>query len=208
MKRWLTLLFIATLVLIISACGGSDEEDSNDSGQDSGEETTENKEDGDSEEADSNDEITVTLNDVDGDEAAEATLTEVDDGVKIKLVGDGLPEEKAKHAFHIHEKGICEPRDFESAGGHYNPTDKNHGKEDADGQHAGDFDNIEVDADGEITEVEFTTDQISLDEDAENTVFSEDGTSLVIHDGPDDYKSQPSGDAGDRIACGVIAEPK
>src|SRR5699024_12084161 len=79
----------------------------------------------------------------DGNKAAEATLSNVDDGVNVKLVGDGLPEEKAKHGFHVHEKGICEPKDFESAGGHYNPLNKNHGKEDKDGQHAGDFDNID-----------------------------------------------------------------
>src|SRR5699024_948325 len=123
------------------------------------------------------------------------------------LVGDGLPEEKAKHGFHVHEKGICEPKDFESAGGHYNPLNKNHGKEDKDGQHAGDFDNIEVDADGEV-DVEFTTDQISLDKDATKPVFSEDGQSLSMHDDRAYYKPQPAGDAGDRVACGFIAEPE
>lgn len=204
MKKWLTIGFIITIMLIITACGG-DDNGSKDESQDNNDEATEDK---DSDSSDSSDELTVTLNDVDGNEAAEATLTKVDEGVKVKLVGDGLPEEKAKHAFHVHEKGVCEPRDFESAGGHYNPTDKKHGKEDIDGPHEGDFDNIEVDADGEVVDVDFTTDQISLDEDAENTVFTEEGTSLVIHDGPDDYKSQPAGDAGDRIACGVIAEPK
>src|SRR5699024_12875669 len=119
----------------------------------------------------------------------------------------GLPENKAKHGLKYNEKVMSEPRDCESEGGQYNPLNKNHGKEDKDGQHAGDFDNIEVNADGEVDD-EFTTDQISLDKDAANTGFSEDGTSLIIHEDPDDYKSQPSGDAGDRIACGVIAEPE
>src|SRR5699024_1266424 len=102
---------------------------------------------------------------------------------------------------------MCEPKDFESAGGHYNPLNKNQGKEDKDGQHEGDDENREGDEDAEVN-VEFTTDQSSLDKDATNTVFSDDGTSLIIHEDPDDYKSQPSGDAGDRIACGVIAEPE
>src|SRR5699024_11712058 len=96
--------------------------------------TTENKEQDDSsDDVTKENEVTVTLNDIDGEEAAKATLSDVEDGVKIELTGDGLPEEKAKHAFHVHEKGICEPRDFESACGHYNPEDKNHGKTDKDG---------------------------------------------------------------------------
>lgn len=202
MKKSFFLFLIMTFVLIVSACSGNNTEDSNETSPNTDEEKSEEKT------ADSTkDEITVVLNDGEGNEVAEASLTEADEGVKIKLTGDGLPKEQGKHGFHIHEKGICEPSDFESAGGHYNPTDKNHGKEHEDGHHVGDFDNIEVTKDGEV-DVEFTTDQISLDENAENTVYSKDGTALVIHAGPDDYKSQPSGDAEDRIACGVIAEPK
>src|SRR5699024_2218070 len=118
MNRFLTVFFISLLILIISACSGGNNENAQQNNQNS------------------------------SNKAAEATLSNVDDGVNVKLVGDGLPEDKAKHGFHVHEKGICEPRDFESAGGHYNPLNKNHGKEDKDGQHAGDFDNIEVNADG------------------------------------------------------------
>lgn len=200
LKKWITLLLIATLTIIISACSGDD-----DSTQDSENEATENSEETSNE--DEIDEITVPLQDVDGDEVAEATLTSVDDGVNIHLTSDDFSGGDTKHAFHVHEKGVCEPDDFESAGGHYNPTDKNHGKEDADGPHAGDFDNIEVNPEGEM-DVEFVTDQISLDKHADNTVFSEDGTSLVIHADEDDYKTQPAGDAGDRIACGVITKPE
>src|SRR5690625_4149223 len=189
MNRFLTVFFISLLILIISACSGGNNENAQQNNQNSNNETAEQNEEKSIFDDDSTeDELTVTLNDVDGNKAAEATLSNdvdgnkaaeatlsnVDDGVNVKLVGDGLPEDKAKHGFHVHEKGICEPRDFESAGGHYNPLNKNHGKEDKDGQHAGDFDNIEVNADGEV-DVEFTTDQISLDKDAANTVFSEDG---------------------------------
>lgn len=216
MKRWLPFLLIFTLAFVISACNGNENEATEDDNQSVSDEPIENNEeevtdeetvDIESEENDATEkEITVKLNNIEGEEVAVATLTTVDEGVKVKLTGDGFSEE-GKKAFHVHEKGVCEIGDFESAGGHYNPEDKNHGKEDPDGQHAGDFDNIEVDADGKV-DVEFVTDHISLDKNAENTVFTEDGTSLVIHDGEDDYKSQPAGDAGDRIACGVIAEPQ
>lgn len=215
MKKWIALVSIVMVALIISACSGNDNDDTTNDSQNHEQESNEDnaddlaqEDDENTEENDSTEskEVNVTLNDVDGNKVAEATLTDEDDGVNIKLIGEGFSE-NGEHAFHIHEKGICEPDDFESAGGHYNPTDKEHGKESEDGPHAGDFDNIEANEEGEV-DVEFVTDQISLDEEAENTVFTEDGTSFVIHADPDDYKSQPSGDAGDRIACGVIAEPK
>lgn len=196
------LVGVALIVLVMSACGDNDEENANDDPQNNDGAVPENDS---ATESDAPDDIMVALNDADGDEVAEATLTSADDEVEVTLTGDGLPKEEAELAFHVHEKGVCEPDDFESAGGHYNPTDKSHGKESEDAQHAGDFDNIEVDAEGHV-DVTFTTDQISLDEEAENTVLTEDGTSLVIHEGADDYKSQPSGDAGDRMACGVIVE--
>ncbi len=203
MKKWLTLLFVMVLALLITACSGNtDSTDNNQNESDNPiEKANEDATNGTSEE------IVVSLNNLDGDKAAEATLIQDTDGVKIQIKGDGFPKETKQHAFHIHEKGICEPEDkFESAGGHYNPHDKEHGKHADNGHHAGDFENIDV-KDGKV-DIEFTTDQISLDEDADNTVFSKDGTSFVIHDGTDDYKSQPAGDAGDRIICGVIAEPK
>ncbi|SFK85524.1 superoxide dismutase, Cu-Zn family [Salinicoccus halodurans] len=107
------------------------------------------------------------------------------------------------HGFHIHETGSCEQPDFESAGGHYNPTDANHGMDDPEGPHAGDMKNIEVSEDGTVN-TEVTADMVTLEEGQDNTLFTEDGTALVIHSGADDYEMQPSGDAGDRIACGVI----
>lgn len=108
-----------------------------------------------------------------------------------------------EHGFHIHETGSCEQPDFESAGGHYNPTDANHGMDDPEGPHAGDMKNIEVSEDGTVN-TEVTADMVTLEEGQDNTLFTEDGTALVIHSGADDYETQPSGDAGDRIACGVI----
>ncbi len=203
MKKWITLLFIMILALLITACSGNN--DSTDKNQNESDNSTEKSDEEASNE--SSEEIVVSLSNLDGDQAAEATLIQETDGVKIHIKGDGFSKDTKQHAFHIHEKGICDPEEkFESAGGHYNPHDKEHGKHADKGHHAGDFENIDVD-DGEV-DIEFTTDQISLDEEADNTVFSKDGTSFVIHAGTDDYKSQPAGDAGDRIICGVIAEPK
>jgi len=145
----------------------------------------------------------VSLKNADGTVVATATLTPADGGVHVVLDVDGLPE--GTHAFHVHEKGVCEPPDFESAGGHYNPTNMKHGKLNPEGPHAGDFDNIEVDKNGKA-HVEFTTNQVTLEKGKENTLYTDEGTSLVIHADPDDYKSQPSGNAGERIACGVISE--
>lgn len=145
----------------------------------------------------------VELKNAEGNLVATADLSKADGGVHVEMDVDGLPE--GTHAFHVHEKGVCEPPDFESAGGHYNPTDMKHGKLNPEGPHAGDFDNIEVDENGKA-HVAFTTEQISLGKDKENTLYTGEGTSLVIHADADDYKSQPAGDAGDRIACGVISE--
>lgn len=199
MRRWLVLVFFIALAVVVSACSGNDDEQNkDDQNQDNGEDAAES---GDN--ATDDDDVLVSLNDADGDVVATAELTEDDGGVHVKLEGDDLPE--GTHAFHVHEKGDCEAPDFESAGDHYNPEDKNHGKEDPDGPHAGDFDNIEVGADGKVDE-DFTTDQVTLEKGKENTLYTDEGTSLVIHADEDDYKSQPAGDAGDRIACGVIGE--
>lgn len=193
MKRWLMSLFMMMFIPVVSACGGMNDSEPE---QNSVEETSiDSKEEPKS--------VSVDLKNADEKVVAVVSLIEEADGLHVKLVGTDLPE--GTHAFHIHEKGVCEAPDFKSAGGHYNPTDKNHGKDDPDGPHAGDFDNIVVGTDGQV-EVEFTTDRVTLEKGKENTLYPEEGTSLVIHDGPDDYKSQPSGDAGDRIACGVIGE--
>lgn len=112
----------------------------------------------------------------------------------------GLPP--GTHAFHIHETGACEP-DFKAAGGHYSPNGHEHGFLVAAGPHAGDMPNLHVPESGELT-VEVFNMRVSMDETAEATLFDEDGSAVIIHAGADDYTSQPAGDAGDRIACGVI----
>lgn len=102
------------------------------------------------------------------------------------------------HAFHVHETGECVPP-FTSAGGHFNPDASDHGLMDADGRHAGDMPNIHVPASGMVN-IEIFNDALRLDD----SLFDADGASVVIHEGPDDYETNPAGAAGPRIACGVI----
>lgn len=102
------------------------------------------------------------------------------------------------HAFHVHETGECLPP-FTSAGGHYNPDGSDHGLMDDDGRHAGDMPNLHIPATGMIN-VEVFNDKLRLDD----QLFDDDGASIIIHEGPDDYTTNPAGAAGPRIACGVI----
>lgn len=117
-------------------------------------------------------------------------------GVMIQGELQGLPP--GPHGFHIHTTGACEPP-FDSAGGHYNPTGAEHGFLVDAGPHAGDMTNITVAADGTVA-IELLDTFLALD----NRLFDEDGAAVLIHAMPDDYATQPSGHAGDRIACGVI----
>ncbi|MGQ7792388.1 superoxide dismutase family protein [Faunimonas sp. B44] len=136
----------------------------------------------------------------DGADHGEVTLTQTPSGVLLRATLTGLPP--GPHGFHFHAVGACEPP-FESAGGHYNPDEKKHGFMAEEGPHAGDMPNVTADAEGNAT-VEILTTLVSLEKDAGNTVFDEDGTSLMVHAGPDDYATDPSGGSGDRIACGVV----
>lgn len=201
-KLWVGGMASGLLAAMLAGCGGQEQEAENgetDLGTGGEDSTDPVQEDTGYNPAD---DVVVQLEDVEGESVGQALLSDVDEGtVHVQLAVENLPA--GTHAFHVHEKGSCEAPDFESAGGHYNPGDTEHGKDSENGPHAGDFENIEVGEDGTAT-VEFDTDQISLQKDADNTLFTEEGTSLVIHDGADDYTSQPSGDAGERIACGVI----
>lgn len=140
------------------------------------------------------------LKSADGEAVGGATLTQTPHGVLIKLDAKKLPP--GDHAFHIHAVGKCEPP-FESAGGHFNPTSKKHGMMARDGEHAGDMPNIVVPASGE-SQVEILNDAVTLAKGRGNSLLDADGSALVIHAMPDDYKTDPTGDAGGRIACGVV----
>ncbi|RLJ71108.1 Cu-Zn family superoxide dismutase [Hydrogenivirga caldilitoris] len=131
-----------------------------------------------------------------------AELIETTSGVLIKLQASGLPP-NAELAFHIHELGVCEPPDFKSAGGHFNPYGSKHGLLNPEGPHAGDMPNIYTDGRGNV-KVQVLNTFVTLRRGEKNSLFKEGGTALMVHGGPDDYTSDPAGNAGKRIACGVI----
>ncbi len=130
-----------------------------------------------------------------------ATLTETSEGVKIALEVSNLPP--GVHGFHIHDVGKCDPPDFKTAGGHFNPHGKKHGLKNPDGPHAGDLQNLEVGADG-TAKVDVVQAGVTLGE-GKTSLFHPGGTAIVIHASPDDGMTDPAGNAGARIACGVIA---
>ena len=144
---------------------------------------------------------TTTLKDPDGKAVGTATLTETPNGVLIAL--DITDIEPGTHAFHVHAVGKCEAPDFKSAGPHFNPDETKHGIMSEHGPHAGDMPNLEIPADGKL-KVEVLNTLVKLK--GETSIFDDDGAALVIHAKADDYKTDPAGDAGDRIACGVIAK--
>ena len=137
----------------------------------------------------------------DGKPAGSATLEETAHGLVVKAQLENLPA--GAHAFHIHAVGKCEAP-FKTAGGHFNPTNHKHGIMAEGGKHAGDLPNVTVPESGKA-EVEFFVAGVTLKE-GKTSVFHEGGTALVIHAAGDDYKSDPAGNAGDRIACGVITK--
>jgi superoxide dismutase, Cu-Zn family len=129
-----------------------------------------------------------------------ATFSSSDSGAWLGLSVSGLSP--GKHGLHIHETGSCVTPDFESAGGHLNPAGKQHGSENPEGPHAGDLPNLQVEADGSA-DTSFAIDPALLGEGG-GSVFRAQGAALVIHAGPDDLKTDPSGGSGERVACGVI----
>lgn len=144
---------------------------------------------------------TAQFIDAKGQQIGQATLRQTPNGVLIEAEVSGLPA--GPHAFHVHETGKCDPADgFKSAGGHYAGGADKHGFEVEGGPHAGDMPNQHVPEGGKLM-AEVVNDRVSLGG-GEGDLFDDDGSALVIHAKADDYRSQPAGDAGDRLACAVI----
>jgi superoxide dismutase, Cu-Zn family len=148
---------------------------------------------------------TVELKDAQGKSVGKAVLwskSGKEPGVLMKLDLHDLPP--GEHALHFHGKAQCDPPDFKSAGPHFNPDGKKHGLMNPEGHHAGDMHNFTVKGDGHAKRKVLNKD-VTLGDDS-HSLFSNGGTALVIHAKADDLKTDPAGNAGDRIACGVIVK--
>lgn len=147
-------------------------------------------------------EIKVRLVNNYGQDAGVATFKTVKKGVRVKLELKNL--RFGIHAIHIHQYPVCDRPDFEGAGAHFNPSGKEHGFLNPMGHHNGDFPGGISIGEDHTGEASFVLQSISLDPSAPDSLFRNGGTSIVIHAKEDDQKSDPSGDSGNRIACGVI----
>lgn len=196
-RKWLLIILVSIFILVLPACGDKNEDsDSNQDNKTTSEQPETNKKS-------MNQSLDVRLINNEGIHVGAVILKQEEDAVKLTIDATDLPP--GVHGFHIHENGSCEAPDFESAGGHFNPTDAKHGFDHPDGPHAGDLKNIEVQSDGTINE-EMTIETVTLEKGKKNSIVNDDGTALMIHANEDDYMSQPAGEAGDRIVCGEIKE--
>ncbi|MXP26871.1 superoxide dismutase family protein [Altererythrobacter indicus] len=178
---------LAPLTIALAACGGTPEKAATDSPTEAAT-TTAPEQLG-----------TAELKTADGKPAGTATLLANGDAIEVMVNATGLGA--GAHGFHLHQTGKCDAPDFKSAGGHLNPGDKEHGTENPKGAHLGDMPNLTIDDNGNgSATVTLTGDRDYI----LSNIFDDDGTAIVIHEGPDDYKSDPAGDAGSRIACGVM----
>ncbi|NCP11789.1 MAG: superoxide dismutase family protein [Sphingomonadales bacterium] len=145
---------------------------------------------------------TALLANADGDARGSADVTESAGGLTVAIAAAGL--KPGRYGVHVHATGACTAPDFKSAGGHWNPDDREHGLDNPKGAHSGDLPNLVVGSDGEG---EISYEIVGARGAAEGGLLDGDGAAVVIHAGPDDLMTDPSGNSGDRIACGVLAAP-
>ena len=143
---------------------------------------------------------TATLKNAEGKDVGHATFASVKGGVKIQVTAAGLSP--GKHGIHLHAVGKCDPPDFKSAGAHFNPGEKHHGLQNPEGPHAGDLPNLSIGNNGKGKGA-FTLKGVTLAE-GKGSLLGPEGAAIVIHAAPDDQKTDPAGNSGDRVACGVI----
>ncbi|QHT61534.1 superoxide dismutase family protein [Paenibacillus lycopersici] len=145
--------------------------------------------------------VTVKIIDAKGEAIGSAVLTQKENAVLVRVEASKLAP--GEHGLHFHETGKCEAPGFTTAGSHFNPAARLHGFNNPKGFHNGDLPNLKADAGGNA-KAEFETKVVTLAKGQPNSLLKEGGTALVIHDKMDDYVTDPSGNSGDRIACGVI----
>ena len=131
--------------------------------------------------------------------SARGTVTFNPNGDKVRVVANVSGLTPGGHGFHIHEKGDCSAADATSAGAHFNPTNKPHGNPASGEHHAGDMPMLQADASGNAT-LDVTLDTITLDRSANGII----GRGVIVHKDADDYRTQPTGNSGARVACGVV----
>lgn len=190
MKRF-PLSIILLFALIISGCANQEEAEESEMADHDMEMTQATSDE-------SFDKLIAVLHPTEGNEVSgTVTFETTDDGTQVTAEIEGL-EADTEHGFHVHEFGDCSADDATSAGGHFNPMDMDHGSPDADQRHVGDLGNIESDSDGNAS-VEFTDEMLEL-----NGAHGILGRGVIVHEQGDDFETQPTGDAGGRLTCGVI----
>jgi superoxide dismutase, Cu-Zn family len=187
-----TLLAAAVLTLGLAGCGA--EQGTDDTSGEAGTETTEVGTATPT--ANGGASASATLQSAEGQPAGTATVSDADGMIRVSLSVEGLPP--GAHGAHVHTTGSCEAPAFETAGGHWNPTNAQHGLESPQGQHAGDMPNLQIGEDGRGT-LEYTLEGATL-----AGLLDSDGSAIVVHASADDQMTDPSGNSGDRIACGVF----